>query len=160
MSKKRQRSLRAYLPLPSAMLSGIDVDARSSWSLTSPTRTAPSRAAAPAVASGSAAGRPAVNLLAAYLDQLFGQGLASVEAALTALGVSINSITSGSTSSGKPTGTPTSGNRGSPPPVLTSGGLSSGNSTAGKGTLSRAGFVEALWDTLFVLVFDSDQPGS
>ena len=33
MSKKRQRSLGAYLPLPSAMFSGTDVEARSKWVL-------------------------------------------------------------------------------------------------------------------------------
>jgi len=45
MSKKRHRSFEPYLPLPSAIFSGIDVDARSNWSLTSPMRTDPSRSA-------------------------------------------------------------------------------------------------------------------
>ena len=36
--------LQGVLAVPSAILSGIEVDARSNWSLTSPIRTLPSKA--------------------------------------------------------------------------------------------------------------------
>src|SRR5256885_2130479 len=42
MSKNRQRSLGKYFPLPSAIFSGIEADARSNWSFTSAIRTGPS----------------------------------------------------------------------------------------------------------------------
>jgi hypothetical protein len=120
----------------------------------------PRGAAAPAVASGGAAGRPAVNPLTAYLSQLSGQGLAGVEAALTARSVSVNAIASGGSSSGTPTGTPpTSGSAGLSTVTSTGGGFSSGGSTAGKGKPSGSALADSLLDTLFALVFDGNQPG-